>query len=133
MSSEELLKHYSELLTQRVSELLTSRLERLFPPSRGEAHNIRDEFAIVFIAAKGRKWLWVSVFDVALLLMEKDYTAAEMVERLPYKLMTIYRALHRLEKQGFCVNQDGLWMVNEANCPILYWHIHDPRIAVLCR
>ncbi|MCL4436381.1 MAG: hypothetical protein M1503_02475 [Thaumarchaeota archaeon] len=131
MSSEELLKQYSELLTQRVSELLTSRLERLFPPSR-ESHNIRDEFAIIFTAAKGRKWLWVSVFDVALLLMEKDYTAAEMAERLHYKLMTIYRALHKLEKQGFCVNREGLWMINEATCPILYWHIHDSQIVVLC-
>ncbi|MBI4258122.1 MAG: hypothetical protein HY619_04130 [Thaumarchaeota archaeon] len=132
MRSEELLKHYSELLSQKVLELVQGRLERLFPP-RQEVHNIRDEFAIVFVAARGRKWLWRSVFDVALLLMEKDYTAAEMLRRLPYKLVTIYRALHRLERQGFCVSKEGLWMVNEASCPILYWHIHDPGIVVLAK
>lgn len=131
MTSEELLRQYSELLTQRVSELLTSRLERLFPP-RTETHSIRDEFGIVFKAAKGKQQgFWRSVFDVSLLLMERDYRAGEISKILPYNRITIYRALQKLEKQGFCVNNDGVWMVNEANCPILYWHSHDSKMLVV--
>ena len=112
------------ILWDRILDIL---LERIHYKSISifELTHLVDELNLLMRAAKGRGKIWVSVVDVALLLLKRDMTISELRTNLRFNESTLYRALSRLKLAGFATHSLGsglgrVWTINRETCPVLY-------------
>ena len=117
---EELVRTYAERICHRTIEEMKRRLDQLLPPTI-EYRSVVREVRLIYDAARhprGFKW---SVILVGLTVLEGDVRATSLRKKLGLNRSTIHRALRRLRDVGFVKRRDGIWVLNESTCPILYW------------
>lgn len=107
-----------------ILDTLVDRIDRRTIPL-SELKHVIEELRILLQSAKGRKSVWGSVIDVALVLLKHDVTVRDLRLEVACNDSTIYRALSRLESVGFTKQLStgeslGRWTINKERCPVLY-------------